>query len=105
MGNRLGAATAAAQEWPTLDEYLKHMTALCTHVMVIRNGREPRVEAVTHISPEQVEFMRTVWTEQYYQRQSDAAAVERMKRIEGRRQGGLTRKRRSGIDLDADFSY
>ena len=76
---------------PTLAQYLEHMTSLCTHVMVVRNGEEPVIEAVTHISREQLTFMQGVWTQQYYQQQ-DAWKFERQEAYRSGRSSELAKE-------------
>lgn len=75
---------------PTLEKWLDDMTKLCTHVMIVRNGQEPRIEAVTHISKEQVEFMREVWTRQYYAKQMVEVIDGAIRRNQGCVAGGKT---------------
>jgi len=69
---------------PPLNEWLDYQTHLCTHVLIIRNGKEPSIESVTHISQDQIKIMRDIWLVQYYNEQSRRAAIAAERKQEGR---------------------
>jgi hypothetical protein len=80
----------------TLQEWLDNRVELCTHVLVVRNGKEPVLEAVTHISQDQIDEMKYIWTRQYYEEQDRKSAEIRLDKLEASARGGKTKKARSG---------
>lgn len=70
---------------PTLEKWITDRVNACTHVLVVRNGAKPEVEAITHISQDQIDRMVIIWTAQYYQIQAERAQILQERKYEKKR--------------------
>lgn len=64
----------------SLIEYLDNKLKSCTHLMVVKNGENPGIEAILSLTPDVLKQLHDIWTRQYYEIQQKRAVLNHQRK-------------------------